>query len=264
MVSTLSIAFLIISAIICFMLPASVLIFLYRKEKISVRAALIGAAAFIISQIVLRIPMLTFLNSQMWYLELSTNRWFLALFLSLTAGLFEETARFIGLRYLLKDHLEWKNGIAFGLGHGGAEAIIIVGISLISNIVFSIMINAGSFDSYASVKLQSMTAQLIKNTLINTNPYVFLLPGLERVLAITAHIALTLVVLYGVMNKQNICLLYAVLLHALLDFPAVIVKNTLLVEGYVFIFALLSLLFIIKSRKLPGFYHDDTITEGLQ
>lgn len=257
MVNTLSIIFLFLSAFICIILPVILLIYLYRKEKISVKAALIGAAAFIISQIVLRIPLLRLLSSQMWYVEFSTSRWFSALFLGLTAGLFEETARFIGLKYLLKGKLQWKNGIAFGLGHGGAEAIIIVGLTLINDIVYSIMINTGRFESFISGKASANTIQLIKNTLVNTNPYVFLLPGLERILAITAHVAFTLVVLYGIRNKKDYYLLYAILLHALLDAPAVLIKNTFVIEGYIFIFAIVSLLFIIKSKDMPGFNEND-------
>lgn len=253
MVNTLSIIFLFLSAFICIILPAAFLVYLYKKEGISVKAALVGAAAFIISQIVLRIPLLKFLSSQMWYVELSTNIWFSALFLGLTAGLFEETARFIGLKYLLKDKLQWKNGIAFGLGHGGIEAIIIVGLTLINDIVYSIMINTGSFEALVSGKVSSNTIQLIHNALVNTNPYLFLLPGLERIFAITAHVALTLVVLYGVRNRKNRYLLYAILLHALLDSPAVLIKNTFIIEGYVFVFAVVSFIFIIKSRKMPGF-----------
>lgn len=265
MVSKLSIVFLSISAFVCFMLPIASLIYLYKKEKISIWAAVLGAGAFILSQLILRAPLLKILGMQMWYVELSTNRWFSALFLGLTAGLFEETARFAGLKYLLRGNLQRKNAISFGLGHGGIEAISMTGASLINLIIYSAMINAGTFDSFISGKASAGTLQLVRSTLLNTNPYFFIVPGLERIFAITAHVALTLVVFYGVKNNKNIFLLYAILLHALLDSPSVLIKNTFVTEGYVFIFALCSLFFIIKSKNMPGFNDNDgpSAQEGL-
>jgi Predicted membrane protein len=256
MVSTLSLIFLITSELICFGFPIGLAVYLYKKDRISIKAVLAGALAFVISQPILRIPLLKYCSTQMWYIEFSTNKLLLSLFLGLTAGLFEETARFIGLKYLLKNKLEWKNGIAFGIGHGGIEAILIVGLSLINYIIYAILINMGKFDTFTAGKISQSAVYAIKNSMISAPSYMFLLGGLERIFAITAHIAFTMVVLYGVMNKKNIYLLYAILLHALLDAPIGLIKNSLLTEAYVFIFAVASFIFIIKSKNIPGYYPD--------
>lgn len=253
MVSLFSIAFLIISELISVFFPVGLVIFLYKRKKISMKAVLVGVLVFFVSQIVLRLPLLNSIKSQMWFIELSTSKWMSALFFALTAGIFEEIGRFIGFKYLLKGKLEWKNGVAFGAGHGGIESILITGVSLLTPIVNSILINAGKFDSLASGEVPESTLNEVKNALINTPSYMFLFSGFERIFAITAHIAFSLVVLYGVKNKKNIYLLYAILLHTLLDLPTGLFTNTYIIEGYVFIFAVLSFIFIIKSRNMQGF-----------
>ena len=80
------------------------------------------------------------------------------------------------------------------------------------------------------------------------------LDGFERVCAITIQIALSVLVLYAVTRKKYIFVGLAILLHAALDFPAALAQRgivpLLAVEGIVAVFAVASLIFILKSRKL--------------
>ncbi|MDR0538038.1 MAG: YhfC family intramembrane metalloprotease [Tannerellaceae bacterium] len=57
------------------------------------------------------------------------------------AGLFEETARFISFKILKKKYNGIGTGLAYGIGHGGIEAVLLAGLSMIVSIVFCIMIN---------------------------------------------------------------------------------------------------------------------------
>jgi uncharacterized membrane protein YhfC len=50
---------------------------------------------------------------------------------SLTAGVFEETARYIAYRFLLKEH-NMENGLIYGVGHGGIESIMLVGVNVVT------------------------------------------------------------------------------------------------------------------------------------
>jgi hypothetical protein len=47
MVSTLSLVFMLCSALIVFLFPSGLLIYLYRSEKISLKAAGVGALVFV-------------------------------------------------------------------------------------------------------------------------------------------------------------------------------------------------------------------------
>lgn len=251
MISNLSISFMAISLLFVFVFPIGLWIYFYKKERISGIAVLVGGLTFIISQIVLRMPLLQLIQVQSWYAAIGKNIWINSLFLSLTAGIFEETGRFLSFKFLLKKKLEWKNGIAFGIGHGGIEAILITGLTYINNLVFSLMINSGAFEQISG-SLSPGTSDYIANILSGTSPVMFLLGGIERVFAIISHIAFSIIVLYGVKNKRGIYIIYAILAHTLLNAPAVILGYYLgpwVSEGYIMIFAAAALIFIIKSKR---------------
>ncbi|MDF2674336.1 MAG: YhfC family intrarane metalloprotease [Clostridiales bacterium] len=252
MISSLSITFMVISLLIVFIFPIGLWIYFYKKEKISGIAVLVGALTFIISQILLRMPLLQLLQGQSWYSAILNNIWLTSLFLSLTAGIFEEVGRSLSFKLFLRRKLEWKNGIAFGIGHGGIEAITLIGLTYVNNIVFSLMINLGAFDQISGTLTPGLSEYIV-NTLANANPVMFLLGGLERVFAIIAHIAFSIIVLYGVKYKKAIHLVYAILGHTLLNAPTVIFSHYLgawAAEVYILIFAVAALMFIKKSKRL--------------
>lgn len=254
MVSNLSIAFMALSMLISFLVPIGLVVYFRKRYKISFKAVGIGALVFFIFQMILRIPLLQIASTQSWYKSMAQNTLLIGLFLGLTAGIFEEVGRYIGMKYFLKRELSWKNGVAFGIGHGGIEAILLVGIGNINSIVYSFMINSGVFDGLIASKLPEQTAQLIKTQLTATNPWTFAAGGIERIFAITIQIALSVLVMYAVVYRKKIIVLYAVLLHALIDSPLVLFSAKKVgvwgMEGYVFLCALASLIFIIKSKNM--------------
>ncbi|NLY88694.1 MAG: YhfC family intramembrane metalloprotease [Firmicutes bacterium] len=255
MVSTLSIGFMLFSALLIFLFPLGLAVYMYKKEGISLKAILVGAAVFILFQILIRIPLLNVLNTQPWFQGLAANIFFSAMVVGgLSAGISEEIGRYLGFRFFLKNELSWKNGIAYGIGHGGIEAVLLVGTTYINNIVSSIMINNGAFDRVIAPQLGSELAALIKTQLIETSPFLFLAGGLERLFAIIIQIALSLIVLYAVVKRRFSFVIYAILLHTLVNGPPVILLHQGLsiwaAEFYVLILAAIALFFILRSRKL--------------
>jgi len=254
MVALLSILAMLFSLFLSLVLPVIIVVYLYKRWDISLRAVLIGVLTFFISQIVLRIPLLNYLANLSWFQNFSGNIIIYSLFLALTAGLFEETGRYLGFRYLLSDQLKWKNGIAFGLGHGGIEAIIFVGLTNINNLIYSFMINSGKFNSVIGNKLPEATAALVKKQLITTSAAIFAAGGIERVFAITIQIAFSLIVLYAVVKRKKIFVIYAILLHFIIDTPAAIVQFTDLsiwiAEFILLIMSIAAVWFIIRSRDM--------------
>jgi uncharacterized membrane protein YhfC len=77
----------------------------------------------------------------------------------------------------------------------------------------------------------------------------YLAGGIERLSAMTFHVAASLIVLYGIKNKKNIYLLYAILLHGLLDSSLGFIKNILLLEAWVALVAFSTLMFIVIKIK---------------
>lgn len=254
MVSTLSLVFMVITLAVVFLFPIILAVVFYRRHKFTWLAVLVGALVFLIFQLLTRIPLLSVLGQMPWYQQMAQNIFLVALFLSFTAGLFEEVGRWLAFRFVLKGRWQTKNGVAYGIGHGGFEAIALTGLSFINNLVISLMINGGQFDT-AIAPMAGPMAETIRSQLVGTPSYLFLVGGLERVLAIILHIALSLVVLNAVRLGKPLYLLYAILIHTAANLGAVLLaqqpNGTLLAEGYLVVVAVLCFLYIRREMKKP-------------
>ena len=70
-----------------------------------------------------------------------------AIYGGLAAGVFEEIGRFLSMKFLMKKEPSAPlPGVAYGIGHGGVEMLIIFGITMINNLVISALINSGQKD----------------------------------------------------------------------------------------------------------------------
>lgn len=247
MVSTASLAAMVFTLLVAILFPIVLLIVLYVRKRISLLSAAVGALVFLVFQLLTRIPLLNVLSTQPWYQQMAGNVILIGLFLSLTAGLFEEIGRYLAFRFVLRNRRQIKNGVAYGVGHGGFEAIVLVGLTYVNNLVYSMLINSGQYDALIGSVLGDV-GQTVRDQLVNTPAYVFALAGVERVFAIVAHIALSLVVLLGVRRGRFVYVIYAILLHTLLNFPLVYLsqfeQGVLYSEMYLLVFALGSFLFI--------------------
>lgn len=76
---------------------------------------------------------------------------------------------------------------------------------------------------------------------------------MERCFAISIHIGLSILVLYAVKNRKYIYYILAILLHALVDFPAALAQKGILsvwaVEGVAFTACIIGICWAIKSKK---------------
>ena len=130
------IASLIFGSLICFGVPVGGLIILLRRKKGAGKAFFLGMLAFSVSQLGIRIPVLQLLLPRwVWFHVLQLYPWAYGLFLGLTAGVFEEGARWIAIRFFLKDRTDLEHGLAFGLGHGGVEAMILAGLNMTAGLM---------------------------------------------------------------------------------------------------------------------------------
>ena len=219
MVSNSVLAMIIIDLFICFILPVVAFIFIQKKYKKTFKAFLLGALAFFVSQIVLRIPIINnFLPQFAWYSVFQMKYPYLFwIFLGLTAGIFEEVARLLIIKFWMKKNQRYIDGIAFGLGHGAIEAMIITGISLINLLIISILINKGALEASFS-NLPKATLDLMYTQCSSLTPLNTILGGIERILAMGMHIGFTMIVFEGIRkNKAGVYLSAAILLHGAID-----------------------------------------------
>lgn len=251
-VSNLSLFFMILAAIMQLLFPIALALYFYRKERISIKVLFIGILSFTVTQILVRMPLLRMMETKAWFQGFaSTNAFLLHLILAASAGIFEEFGRVYGFQWFLKDRMEWKDGIAFGIGHGGIESIYI-GLSSINNIVMSLAINSGTFESLVGNKLSPEMAVSIKEQLISLTPTTFLAGGFERIFTLFIQIGLTLLALYGIKNHQHRFSIYAILIHTLIDLPLPYLLGTVGLwgtEAFIAIIGIIALVLILKARK---------------
>jgi len=242
----------IINIVVCFGIPLGALVYLVATKKKAEKSFFVGICIFLIFQVFFRMPLLQYVLSKMdWYnIMNSTSPIAYGLFLGLTAGLFEEVGRFLGFKIFLKKNLRWIDGFAFGIGHGGIEAMLLVGTSFIQRLIILISLNNGTFDP---VKIGVSEESVRASFLVTTNIMV-LIGGLERIFALTAHVGFTLIVLYGIKKGKLIYLGLAILVHAIVDstvaiFPKIFGIGIIGIEVFIGISAIMFFIYIIKSRK---------------
>nr|WP_290670661.1 YhfC family glutamic-type intramembrane protease [Ardenticatena sp.] len=230
----------------------------HRRTNATWQAWFLGVATFTVSQLILRIPLLTLLTLALRDVNLSpssTTVWlFNAVVLSFSAGVFEEWGRWFFLRHLAKRVRSFHEGVMFGLGHGGIEAIVLVGLNVLGTLVLLFM--SDTILAHLSI-LAPQDADAVRQQIeaVRTLPAWAPLLGLwERVLAMTLHVALSLLVLWGVRQQRRALVWLAVCWHGFFNLLALgvlrLTASTLLTEVALTMATALSIWAIVCLRPL--------------
>ena len=219
---------IIFSLCISIALPVVLLIVVHKKTKARMAMVVIGAATFFLFAMVLE-QILHAVVLGVGGERITGNIWIYGLYGGLAAGLFEEVGRFVAMRFAMKKQLNLPNALMYGVGHGGIEAILIVGLASVSNLVTSIMINAGTLEaSLGALDQATKEATLTQLSALWTTPsYQFFLSGIERIVAVTLHIALSVLVFQAVKLGKKRYWFLAFAIHVGVDFATVIAANYL-------------------------------------
>ena len=270
-VSIGSIAAMCVTLFISLILPVIVLIvYALKNRKQGVAGAwFIGAAGFFVTQIVIRVPILSMLSLMPGFMAFAENHYVVySLMLGLTAALFEVVGRYASAKILSKN-LTFTKGFAAGLGHGGIEAIILIGMTYVSNLLYVVMINSGAIEGVIA-QTEAMGVDVtpvyaLVDTLVNGPAYLYLLAGYERILAMIGHVAMTLVVFYFMSKEETlkgigICVLYHFVMDSMVGIigglatpylGSVISQNVSYVITYVFLTAMAAVaVWAIRKTKV--------------
>lgn len=234
------------------LIPIVVAIFIRRRTGAPWRLFFIGAVTFIASQ-VLHIPF-NFVVQRSGLLPsdttLMTNLLVYAAFLGLSAGVFEETARYLTYRFWAKDARSWSRGLMLGAGHGGIEAILVGALAAVNFVALLAAVNNETAMNALPADQRSMVTSALAQ-IMDAPAGTLLLGAVERVFAIAAHLAMSLLVLQ-VFLRRNIAWLFASIgFHTLLNMVAVVAAVRLspfATEGIIGLFALLALVIIFRLR----------------
>ena len=211
----LSIVGMVVAGLVSILLPIVLAIIIRKKTRAWIPSLFIGAGvmivfALILESIVHRIVLRATGDT------ITGNLLLYALYGGLAAGVFEEIGRFIAMKTLMKKHL-------------------LVGVTMVSNLIVAAMINSGSiYSMFATMSDAEKELGLSQISALWTTPSGdFFLSAIERTLALVLQICLSYLVYRAARGKKPILLITAILLHALFDGFVVIVSklyNTYIAE----------------------------------
>jgi uncharacterized membrane protein YhfC len=213
-----------LNPLLMILMPLGLGVVLARRLKVSWGLFFIGAAAFIGSQI-LHIPFNSWvLGPALQSLEGTLPEQALAvvaaLALGLSAGLFEEPARYLAFRSRAPRDRTWSNAIMIGAGHGGVESIIL-GALVFYGFFQAVALLGADLTALGIQDQQALVeSQLAKYW--STPWYLTSLGALERASAITVQIALTVIVLQSFLRRSWLWLGLAIGAHTLVNATALL------------------------------------------
>lgn len=208
-----------LSVALMILLPVAAAVLLRRRFKAPWFLFLVGAATFATSQAV-HLPLNGWLadigllpaHSQLEAPGMPLLR--SVAILGLTAGLCEELARAAGYA-LLRRYRRFEHGLLLGLGHGGIEAMVFGGV--LTAATLSSLLALRSVDlSSLNLTGEQFTALTQQLALVNQS-WRAAVPLTERVLALTLHVVLSMLVWRAFDRQRWGYLILAVLYHAFTD-----------------------------------------------
>jgi uncharacterized membrane protein YhfC len=243
MISSSVLASLIASALLSAVWPVAIFLVCRGRMTLSGRNVMVGAGVFFVSSQVLEKALHLYVlkanaASAAW---LHAHAFGYALYGCIAAALFEETGRYLGMRYLVKPSGNPGTAVAYGLGHGGLESILIGSLGMAQAFALAMLLNSGQLDAtlgraLAPDALASLHAGLERLSVVTAG-----LSAIERLIALLIQLGLSLLVWRAVETRRPAFLALAFLLHAAIDFPAglaqagrissTVVEGALLVVG---------------------------------
>ena len=226
-VGTMQLVLMLITAVLGIALPLIAAIIWCRKKHEPFTTVLIGAATFMLFAIVIEKP----LQALVIQLDSPVSQFVNArpllwgIIVGLFPGVFEETGRFVAFKTLLRKRKQRETGLSHGIGHGGFEAMFILGITYIEYFIFGIMINQGTFiEKMVEPVKDTLTPDVLKQitdvvTQITTfNAATMGLSLVDRLFAVMYHIGASIMVFYAVKNAKKWWLYpLSIVIHTVID-----------------------------------------------
>ena len=224
---------LILTTLFSFALPIGLLVYWKNRHDLPMFPFVTGAFCFLLFALGLEQVLHTFciVRDNPVSRAIQANPWLYVIYGCLAAGIFEETGRLFGFRVLLRNYKEKEISVAYGIGHGGIETILSLGLTYLLLSLVSLGVTMGSPEANAPLleSLQAATAGEMS------------LAMLERISAMMMHIGLSILVFIAVRDSSRFWLYPAAIgLHALADFAVgmyqvKILNSISLVEAIAFV-----------------------------
>lgn len=226
--------------------PLTLVIYWKKRTKVPFSTFLIGALGFTLFAYIIE-PMAhsyflsinkttsTFINN---------NPIVFVLYAALMAGLFEETGRLFMYKIFSNKYKNKKEtAIAYGIGHGGIECVLMLGLTYLIYVIVTFGFSLGD----------PSTDALILQTIEGIQSKYIIVAAFERISALMLHLSLSILVYKSVFVKKRFYLYpLSILLHTLADIPASLYQTGIItsievIETLTFIISIAIFLFAIKT-----------------
>lgn len=231
MISVSTLISMAVAAILGIAVPVVLAWWLVHKYHIRWQTILIGAGTFIVFALLLEPILHQVVLKGPHGAAITGNVWYYALYGGLAAGIFEETGRFLSMKFLMRREPSGAlPGVGYGVGHGGIEMLLIFGVTMISNLALAAMINSGQADVLTAQvpeeQLPQVQAQFAQ--LASLTPGGLLIGLWERLSALVLQLGLSMLVWTAVRRSGKWLWLFpaAILLHALVDGVTVVLAKS--------------------------------------
>lgn len=213
--------------------PFLVYFVLRRRLTLSAHNIAVGAICFVLFALVIEQVFVAYVlignpASAAWF---KAHKIALAIFGALAAGMFEETARLLAFSFWTRKQDGAGAALAYGIGHGGAEAIILGGLLSLLSLALAALYQNGALNSLLSSRVPPATFALLHDRLAHLTFWTALPAGIERLSALTFQIGLSFLVWRAVVHKEWPLYFLAILAHATLDTPVALFQIRLLHLG---------------------------------
>ncbi len=196
------------------MILVGILIPLYWKRKTHVRLNyfLWGAGVWIIAVAVKIVMDYTITQPLSLYMQpygLLTVLLVMGLYVGLRTGILESGFSYLAILKTRLKEMNYKQGIAFGIGFGSIEALFL-GITSFLNILMFVL-----FPDIITMLPEAFQAVIISQ--LNASSWIIFGPIIERIFIVFIHVFSTLLVLYAVRKKATGYLMLSILFKTLVD-----------------------------------------------
>ncbi|MGN1137178.1 MAG: YhfC family intramembrane metalloprotease [Oscillospiraceae bacterium] len=251
--SSAAIAAFLTAGILATLLPIAAIVFFKLKNKdVKLRYVFVGAVTFPVFALILEQVLHYFMLP---IVQQSTVAY--VIYGTLAAGIFEETGRLVAYKIFCKKENNPKASIMYGLGHGGIESVVLIGLTMLSYAITAVTINAMGMESIMS-SVPADQADLVMEQFTALSEFTMsaaLISVVERLIAIALHVSLSVVVFASIKLKGKLWLFpAAIVLHAIFDIPAAlyqrsVITNMALMELFLLVEAVIIVFVAVKIYK---------------
>lgn len=244
-----------VNGFLMIVLPIALAAYINKKYQSNWSLWWIGGAVFLLAQVG-HIPFNYLLS--VYFNKTNMVLWphmyqiiFNALFLGLSAGIWEEGARYAAFRWWAIQSRNWRRSLQLGIGHGGFESIIL-GFLVVYTLIQMIALKDINLETVVPPENLLNVINAINNYW-EVPWYDSFLGLIERILAFPIQIALSILVMQVFIQKKIRWVWIAVLFHTIVDAAAVLLMNftNIYVTELVITFFSMASIFIILAFKIP-------------